>query len=578
LSVLQVEGIGLDVIQAPKPEPCIMRYELTDVEWAAIRLLLLSGGSSNIRWLKPLIDRDLAGDLREAEIIELNENFQEIVSKGLAVECARRFYTAGEGDFRAVTYNRLCLLLDPNGNGAELKPLQPLSPALADIQIERGVLLPSATSLRGLVGEKMRWKVRLSKAPTQTLDYFFLKSSFDPKDMDARHNLESRVQTPRGTRFASAIEVELTVREDGTAEPTFVYGTGSQGSTVAVDGKPFWMDMTYATDDAGVETYLGFDFGTSTSSLCYVDGNDIRVYADRATDQAWLGLNALIDVLPYPIAHPLARYLSESSTELMEKWGREAFEGMLLFIAYVGYAEHCAVGGGPQNVFKTMRKRSAGPLWAMFKKCAHSTGKKWQIVPQLAEIAFGSEAEEIDKSVSLVASAKHGKRAEGLDYLRTLQRLGNVIARGFDGKVFGYFEDGKRKRFSTTAFEGVFRNAKGPAAPFIDIFEYESAENFAPEFVFVFDVATGQGLSLFPLVTRGLDRQKSHFDSDFFVFDIVRRDEAEIVMRAVQERDEVVLEADGDIPELFECLKSYFERDQPSGVTTGVTLKSRRSD
>src|SRR6266849_10929310 len=32
--VLQVEGIGLDVIQAPKPEPRIMRYELTNVEWA----------------------------------------------------------------------------------------------------------------------------------------------------------------------------------------------------------------------------------------------------------------------------------------------------------------------------------------------------------------------------------------------------------------------------------------------------------------------------------------------------------------------------------------------------------------
>jgi hypothetical protein len=28
--VLPVEGIGLDVIQAPKAEPRIMRYELTD--------------------------------------------------------------------------------------------------------------------------------------------------------------------------------------------------------------------------------------------------------------------------------------------------------------------------------------------------------------------------------------------------------------------------------------------------------------------------------------------------------------------------------------------------------------------
>jgi hypothetical protein len=33
-------GIGLDVIQTPKPEPRIMRYELMDFEWAAIRPFL----------------------------------------------------------------------------------------------------------------------------------------------------------------------------------------------------------------------------------------------------------------------------------------------------------------------------------------------------------------------------------------------------------------------------------------------------------------------------------------------------------------------------------------------------------
>jgi hypothetical protein len=38
--VLPVEGIGVEVIQASKPEPRIMRYELTDFEWAAIRSLL----------------------------------------------------------------------------------------------------------------------------------------------------------------------------------------------------------------------------------------------------------------------------------------------------------------------------------------------------------------------------------------------------------------------------------------------------------------------------------------------------------------------------------------------------------
>jgi hypothetical protein len=35
-----VEGIGLDVIQATKPEPRIKRYELTDFEWAAISSIL----------------------------------------------------------------------------------------------------------------------------------------------------------------------------------------------------------------------------------------------------------------------------------------------------------------------------------------------------------------------------------------------------------------------------------------------------------------------------------------------------------------------------------------------------------
>jgi hypothetical protein len=38
--VLPVEGIGVDVIQASKPEPRIMRYELTDFEWAAIKSFL----------------------------------------------------------------------------------------------------------------------------------------------------------------------------------------------------------------------------------------------------------------------------------------------------------------------------------------------------------------------------------------------------------------------------------------------------------------------------------------------------------------------------------------------------------
>ena len=40
ISVLRVDGIDQRVIQAPEPGPRIMRYELTDYEWTAIKPFL----------------------------------------------------------------------------------------------------------------------------------------------------------------------------------------------------------------------------------------------------------------------------------------------------------------------------------------------------------------------------------------------------------------------------------------------------------------------------------------------------------------------------------------------------------
>ena len=57
-----------------------------------ITITLISGGSSNIRWLEKFIIEEFKDDLGRAAPIPLSQSFQEIVAKGLAIECARRHY------------------------------------------------------------------------------------------------------------------------------------------------------------------------------------------------------------------------------------------------------------------------------------------------------------------------------------------------------------------------------------------------------------------------------------------------------------------------------------------------------
>jgi hypothetical protein len=311
-----------------------------------ITIVLLSGGSSNIRWLRPLLARDLRNELPEAQILELSESFQEIVAKGLATECARRYYTKGQGDFRAVTYNRLCLALRPDDAELEIRRFRPTGSAFISnrtVPSEDGVLLPSASSLRGLIGQPLRWKVRLSKPPKRHLDYYFLRSSFDVDDHVALHNIESkRVITPPKTPFQQNVEVELTIREDGTAEPRFIYSKGLGPAEKAVAGRPFYLDMTFAPNEAVGETYLGFDFGTSTSAFSYVSNHEIAEIEERSQSAGWRELSELVNDLPYVAASPIARFLSETDHKKRIDRGREAVEGLLTLAAYAAYADFCA--------------------------------------------------------------------------------------------------------------------------------------------------------------------------------------------------------------------------------------------
>ena len=101
----------------------------------------------------------------------------------------------------------------------------------------------------------MVWKVKLGSSPTNSLKYHYLKSSFDPNDYENVYNIvDNVVLTPKGwSAFGQSIDVELVVREDGTATPSFVYGKGRKQTTV--EGRPFYLDMTYAATHAAEGTF-----------------------------------------------------------------------------------------------------------------------------------------------------------------------------------------------------------------------------------------------------------------------------------------------------------------------------------
>ena len=216
-----------------------LRRAQEDLQGSPISVVLMSGGSANIGWLRNLLIRDFEDELLNAEILNLPD-YQEVVAKGLAVECARRFFTA-EGDFSSVTYNRLCLILDCDSSGRKLTRFQTRSEGLPQVSGMPGVLLPSASILGKFIGEQMRWKFRMERPPRKKLEYYFLRSSFDSDDIDNLQNIEqTTLFTPKKCIFDSEMKLQLTVEEDGTARPEFIYKTGrTKEETISVEGHPF---------------------------------------------------------------------------------------------------------------------------------------------------------------------------------------------------------------------------------------------------------------------------------------------------------------------------------------------------
>ena len=538
-----------------------------------ISVVLLSGGSTNIRWLKHLLVRDLAQQFKDAEILELSENYQEVVAKGLAIECARQFYTEGDGDFGAVTYNRLNLALKPDEKDLKWCNFRPISAGLPKCEDE-GTLLPSSTSLRSFINKPMSWKAHLDSAPRTKLTYQYLKSSFDPTDLDSVYNIGAdMLSTPKGAKFGSSIQIELTVRDDGTATPAFIYAKGRQETRV--EGSSFNLDMTFADAEGSRDAYLGLDFGTATSAVSLVSRAHITAYVDRSRDKKWLELGDLVQELPYPIAHPLGVYITQTDAGRLEHFGRATLEAALTFIAYVSLCD-IACSTEKLKIDQLFRnyKRSAGPLKHLIQETCKLNKAQSPLAKELLSIIDEDTFSQVDEAITNSAKAKHF-RPGNIDYNHILGMLGNHIKRSLSGRIVGVFEGMSKKDFED-GYRGRLRCLEGANSPFVRLFNYEGGVDFSSAEIFIADVLRGSVIPISPLYIWGLgDRLGLQSGDDLYYTDIVNPNAKKYIFAHIQKGEEISLLEHADLQGTLDHFNAVLENKKRLTLISNLSFDVR---
>ena len=280
--------------------------------------------------------------------------------------------------------------------------------------------------------------------------------------------------------------------------------------------------MTFNRPEHNPKAYLGFDFGTSNSSISYVDQRTVQEYEQRSGSERWSTLNEMVPHLPYPVAEALARFLGQR-TDLLFQSGLECIESALAMASYIAYSEMRACGRPSPKLSKLFRgftQRSAGPLWKLLQEAIGQLPNS-RVCEPFREMLGSNLRDIVDSGISACSQHKHQKiDANSVDLNRVvkilMETLGKCLRDG--GWLLGSFDNVQKKAFSSNYF-GLFRVHHG-TPPFTRCFEYEGKESYSWNEPFLVRPAEGVALPLLPLMFW--DHCSQHLDSDsghLFLFD-----------------------------------------------------------
>lgn len=468
----------------------------------SISVTLISGGSSNLRWLQELLVDEFQDELSSAEPVPISHSFQEVVANGLAIECARRFYDP-DSEFVAVTYNPIKLFLNPDGAGVEKgKRFKSVAENIDMTSAKPADLVPSAQSLKNFFDVPLQWKIKLSKPPKNYLEYFFSRPDSDD-DYDCYNVEETRVFTRDNKRFDKNTTVEIVVREDGTVTPKFIYKVENAdfgAEENAVVGRSFHIDMTTdAHEVKGGSHFLGFDFGTSSSSLCVLDREKIKITSQRQSSQTWRGLSASISKLPFPVAISIRKFLGTTQNRDLPSVAREAFESCLAFMAYTAASEDAIARSIEKNI-RSFQHRSMGPLKALLENSLRGLGGSAEFSKGFRALFSDENRVKLDQAIKDFTDHKHDKReSSDVNWQNHVEFIVKIISKSLENQVFGYCAECNVEPFCSDRYEGIFMVAHDNA-PFINSIDYSSNKNIGQNLALLYNKDLKKALSLSPLI------------------------------------------------------------------------------